>query len=98
MGALLAVPAGRAGGWAAGVRAPTAADGGISTSHALLGACGGAAMHLSGLQVLGLQHSVCGICTAYTGSPQDAPRRCVVHCDGLCRSLSNSAIESSMTA
>lgn len=52
MGALLAIPAGRAGGWASGVRAPTAADGGITTSHALLGASGGAAgMQLSGLQV-----------------------------------------------
>lgn len=51
MGALLAEPAGRASGWAAGVRAPTAADGGISTSHALLGAAGGVTMQLSGLQV-----------------------------------------------
>jgi hypothetical protein len=51
MGALLAVPAARAGGWAAGVRAPTATDGGITTSHALLGACGGSSMQLSGLQV-----------------------------------------------
>jgi hypothetical protein len=50
MGALVASPAGRAGGWATGVRAPTAADGGITTSHALLGGCGGSCMQLSGLQ------------------------------------------------
>ncbi len=51
MGALLAAPGGRAGGWAVGVRAPTAADGSIATGHALLGVAGGAAMQLSGLQV-----------------------------------------------
>ena len=48
MGALLATPAARAGGWAAGVRAPTAADGGITTGHALIGGCGGSCMQLSG--------------------------------------------------
>ncbi len=51
MGALLAAHGDRSGTWAVGIRAPTAADGSITTGHALLGGSGGAAMQLSGLQV-----------------------------------------------
>lgn len=51
MGSLVAAPSERAGGWAAMIRDPTAADGSILTGHALLGERGtGAALQLSGLQ------------------------------------------------
>ncbi len=51
MGGLVASPSERAGGWAAMIRDPTAADGSILTGHALLGATGTeAALQLCGLQ------------------------------------------------
>ena len=65
MGALMAAPTARAGGWAAVMRAPTAADGGITTSHSLLGGCGGSCMQLSGLQVGAVSHQRCFVISLF---------------------------------